>query len=292
MPTASPGVARDDFVREFRSAIDGPRSEIPNLIDVLVRLGLVFVQSDHYWLSAKGKRARGLSDDRSRRELSQLLIQQGFLHDQVRQLIEASTIQGDGRAHSSVRLLQQSAPQLLGILREWPGVVGPSFVSIPSDMFDLIGAPWSLVPPTGGEIGAREMIGRRAESYSYQFLRLSSSQQSTIIWVSLDDQQLGYDIEDRSTQGISRIEVKGSQSQEVRFVLSANEHKVAHQHPESYAVHFWGEINPHRDPNVEYDDLVQKGFPCVFQDLAAHLCDRRLEATPISYQVTVRRPST
>ena len=36
---------------------------------------------------------------------------------------------------------------------------------------------------------------------------------------------------------------------------------MAHQDPGSYAVHFWGEINPHRDPNAEYNDLVQKGFP-------------------------------
>ena len=77
-----------------------------------------------------------------------------------------------------------------------------------------------------------------------------------------------------------RVEVKGSQGKDVRFLPTANEHDVAYQDHRSNEIHFWGEINLNRRPDVEFDKLRERGFPVRFQDLAAHLADDSLRALP------------
>ncbi len=118
-------------------------------------------------------------------------------------------------------------------------------------------------------------------------LRLESQNPSSVLWVARDDETLGYDIEDRSTDDVQRIEVKASRQSEVRFFLSAREHTVAHRVPKSYGVHFWGDIDLSRDPMSEFSLLRERGFPLIFDDLAAHLADNRLEAVPTKYLVTL-----
>ena len=285
MPSRPPGIAGSQLAKILRPQIDSLAAEIPPLVQVLALVGMLHVDSDRYYLSRKGRRVAGLSEARCRIELAELLIKSGLMHDQVRQIIEASTIDREGMACSRVGQLQHSAPQLLGLLRAWPEIVGPSFVRIPPDLFALIDAPWSLVPTPNEREDIREAVGFRAEAYSFHLLRLESKFPSSIAWVSRDDQGLGYDIEDRSGGAVHRVEVKGSQGEEVRFLLTANEHSVAHQDPRSYEVHFWGEINLNRSPDVEFSTLRDRGFPLRFEDLAAHLADRRLEATPTRYLV-------
>ena len=287
MRTRSPGTMRTQLVRELRESVDGPRGEIPELVAVLAHLGLLHVSADRFQLSQRGRRIATMSKERRRRELGALIIQAGFLHDQVRQLIEASAIDEDGSGSSELRILRQAAPQLLGILRAWPGVVGPSFVVVPSDLFATIDGPWSLIPfPQPGD-AVSKVVGSRGEAYSVHLLRLDSRNPSAVVWVARDDEALGYDIEDRSTSDVQRIEVKASQRREVRFFLSAHEHTVAHKEPKSYGVHFWGEIDLSRDPRTEFDLLRERGFPLVFDDLAAHLADNRLQAVPTKYRVTL-----
>ena len=287
LPPRSPGIAGIHLAKTLRPQLDGPREEIPHLVHVLARLGLLHVESDSYQLSMKGRRVVTLAADRARRELAELIIQSGFLHDQVRQLIEASTMDDDGLAQSRVGRLRHSAPQLLGLLRAWPGVVGPSFVRIPHELFAAIDTPWGLVPLPSLEDGTSKSVGSRAEAYSFHFIRLGSERPSAVAWVARDDEGLGYDIEDRSTGETHRVEVKGSQRREVRFFLSAHEHQVAHHDPSNYDIHFWGEINLNRDPNSEFSMLRERGFPRIFEDLAAHLADQRLAAVPTKYRVTL-----
>ena len=291
MPRQFPGFSRPRLQEELRQSVDGPRHEIPDLIDVLVRLGLLHVQSDSFHLSSKGQRALSMSPDRGRRDLAELIIQSGFLHDQVRQLIEATTLDEDGLARCKTRRARSSAPQLLGLLQAWPGIVGPSLVEIPPRLYALIDTPWSLVPAQPRQEETKRAVGWRAEAYSFHFLRLQSEKPSAIVWVANDDDGLGYDIENHSEGDLERIEVKGSQRPEVRFYLSEHEHQVAHQDPSSYAIHFWGEINLSRNPNVEFAILREQGFPLVFPDLPAHLADCRLKAEPTKYRVTLGNPA-
>ena len=286
LPQRPPGIPDSQLVKTLRPQTDSPPEDIPLLVHVLARLGLLHVDTDRYYLSRKGRRAVTLSEDRALKELAELLIQSGLMHDQVRQVIEASTIDNEGMARSRVRQLRHAAPQLLGLFRAWPGIVGPSFVRIPSDLFAVIDTPWSLVPSQGDKESNREEIGHRAEAYSFHLLRLKSQRPNSVVWASRDDQGLGYDIEDRSGGEVHRVEVKGSQSADVRFYLSANEHEVAHQDPSSYEIHFWGGISLNRNPNVEFTMLRERGFPLRFEDLAAHLADDRLRAKPTVYLVT------
>lgn len=286
LPARPPGINCNLLAKTLRPQIDSPPGEIPQLVHVLARLNLAYVDSGRYQLSRKGRQVAGLSEARARIEIAQLLIQSGFMHDQVRQVIEASTLDHDGIAHSSVGQLRHSAPQLLGLLQAWPDIVGPSFVRIPSDLFAVIDAPWSLVPSPSEKDGAREAVGFRAEAYSFSLLRLESKSPNSVVWVSRDDDGLGYDIEDSSTGQARRIEVKGSQNKDVRFLLTAHEHDVAHEDPSSYEVHFWGEINLNLGMDVEFKSLRDRGFPLRFRDLAAHLADDRLHATPTRYLVT------
>ena len=285
LPSRPPGIAGSQLAKTLRPQIDSPPAEIPRLVHILAMLGLLHVDSDRYYLSRKGRRAATLSEARCRIELAELLIQSGLMHDQVRQVIEASTLDREGMARSRVGQLQHSAPQLLGLLRAWPEIVGPSFVRIPSDLFASIDAPWSLVPIPSAREDIKEAVGHRAEAYSFHLLRLESKFPSSIVWVSRDDQGLGYDIEDRSAGMVHRVEVKGSQGKEVRFLVTAHEHNVAHQNPSGYEVHFWGEINLNRSPDHEFSTLRERGFPLRFEDLAAHLADHRLQATPTRYLV-------
>lgn len=286
LPSRPPGINDNQLTRTLRPQIDSPSREIPQLVRVLTRLGLVHVDSNRFYLSRNGRRAATLSEARARIELAELLIQSGLMHEQVRQVIEASTIDHGGMACSRVGQMRRSAPQLLGILRAWPDIVGPSFVRIPSDLFAVIDAPWSLVPsPSKGEDN-REAVGHRAEAYSFYFLRHESKRSNSVIWVSRDDQGLGYDIEDSSTGQVHRVEVKGSQGKDLRFFLSGHEHEVAHQDPSSYEIHFWGEINLNRSPSIEFAILRDRGFPLRFENLAAHLADQRLKAKPTKFLVT------
>ena len=287
LPARSPGIASNRLSVELRPYLDGPREEIPRLIHVLSQLGLLNFDSDYYSLSSRGRRARTLSADRAQRELAELLIQTGFLHDQVRQLVEASSVGQDGVAQSTVAHLRRAAPQLLGLLRVWPNVVGLSIVHIPPQLFALIDTPWSLLPPPVPDEGKLVAVGHRAEAYSFHLLRRESNQPPSVVWVARDDQTLGYDIEDRSAEEVHRVEVKGSRGSAVRFYMSAHEHDVAHQDPSNYAVHFWGEIDLNRIPQMEFNILRQQGFPLRFENLASHLDDRRLEAVPTNYRVTL-----
>ena len=287
LPSRPPGISGNQLAKTLRPQIDSPPAEIPQLVDVLAKLGLLHVDSDRYYLSRKGRRAATLSEARARIELAELLIQSGFMHEQVRQIIETSTVDHDGTAWSRIGQLRHSAPQLLGLLQAWPDIVGPSFVRIPPDLLAVLDAPWSLVPSTGATESYTEAVGNRAEAYSFYLLRHESEHPTSVVWVSRDDQGLGYDIEDSSTGQVHRVEVKGSQGKDVRFLLSAHEFDVAHHDPSSYAVHFWGDIDLNRSPDAEFNMLRERGFPLRFEDLAAHLADDRLKALPTRYLVTI-----
>lgn len=284
LPSKSPGIGRHTFLLELRAEVDGPRDEHAALLWLLDQLGLLHKHESNLWLSKEGQRAKSLNSENGRRELAQALLTGGHLHTQVRRLIEACTVDDDGNAHARVSTLRHAAPQVLGLLRAWPGAVGASTVVIPSALYANLETPWSLIPLPTPDDGAKKAIGSRGEAYSYHFLR-QGPMPSAISWVALDDDALGYDIEDRS-RGLVRVEVKASQRDVIRFILTENEHKVAHSDPNTYVVHFWGHINLRRPPDAEYSALRKLGYPIVFQDLAAHLNDGRLVAVPTRYRVT------
>lgn len=285
LPDSTPGVDRETCLDALRSSVGGPRVELPEHLQLLREVGLVFEEEERYRRTAEGRRLASMGFANARRHLASTVIQSGLMYDQVRRLIEASTIRTDGSAFVRLGHLRRVAPQLAGLLAAWEGVVGQSLVDVPADLFAEMDTPWSLIPLPRVDDGRRKAVGSRAEAYSFHFLRLNGAMPPMLTWVALDDDSLGYAIEDRSTGTVRRVEVKGSEQPPVRFFLSENEHHVAYTDPSSYAVHFWGEINLNRNPRDEFELLRRKGFPLVFADLSSHLSDGRLQATATKFRV-------
>jgi hypothetical protein len=161
---------------------------------------------------------------------------------------------------------------------------------VPLPIVRELSSAWALLPPENpGDSNAdvlRKNIGNRGELYSYQLERLGAQSASDIFWVARDDERLGYDIEDRSNALRRRIEVKASGDTVVRFFLSDNEWRKAHETPHLYEIHFWGGIDLGKDPAEEFQQLRSKGYPQVFVDLPDLLSKGNLESTPVKWRIS------
>ena len=215
-----------------------------------------------------------------------MLIRRGWLHDQIRQFLTVATKDATTLI-CDTELAREVSPQLVGVLQIWPSVVSEVRVVVSGELLVEIDSPWSLIPSvTPAAEDARMTLGKRGEAYSFQLLRHNASQPEDVLWVAADDETLGHDIEDRSSGRLERVEVKASVGTPVRFYLSPNEYRQAHEHGSEYTVHFWGGINLHLDPAKEFKQLRDRGYPRVFPDLAGHLSDGRLIGEPCDWLVT------
>jgi hypothetical protein len=101
-----------------------------------------------------------------------------------------------------------------------------------------------------------------AESKVYHTLRTRIGEQGTVVWGSGNgcrananssgDESLGYDIRYTDINGkIHYVEVKGSTSENIEFILTKNELEFAEQNPEDYEV--WYVRVTNRLPCVPYE---------------------------------------
>ncbi len=281
----APGFAQANAAQVLWPTCGGPRSEIADLLDVLTRSGLAQLQAKRVYRTRQGERITQMNADRSRQELAMMLIRRGWLHDQIRQFLTVAT-KAATTLVCDTALAREVSPQLVGVLQAWPSVVSDTQVAVSGDLLVEIDSPWSLLPSlTPAAADARMTIGKRGEAYSFQLLRHNAPHPKDVLWVAADDETLGHDIEDRSCGGLERVEVKASVSTSVRFYLSPNEYRKAHEHGSEYTVHFWGGINLHLDPAKEFKQLCDSGYPRVFSDLAGHLSDGRLIGEPCDWLV-------
>ena len=282
----APGFAQANAAHVLWPTCGGPRNEIADLLDVLIRSGLAQLQAKRVYRTRQGERIIQMNADRSRQEIAMMLIRRGWLHDQIRQFLTVAT-KDSSTLICDTGLAREVSPQLVGVLQIWPTVVSEVRVVVSGELLVEIDSPWSLIPSvaTAAE-DARMAIGKRGEAYSFQLLRHNASQPEDVLWVAADDETLGHDIEDRSSGRLERVEVKASVGTPVRFYLSPNEYRQAHEHGSDYTVHFWGGINLHLDPAREFKQLRDRGYPRVFPDLAGHLIDRRLIGEPCDWLVT------
>ena len=282
----APGFAQANATQVLWPACGGPRNEIADLLDVLTRSGLAQLQAKRVYRTRQGERIVQMNADRSRQELAMLLIRRGWLHDQIRQFLTVATRDATTLV-CNTKLAREVSPQLVGILQIWPSLVSEVRVVVNGELLVEIDSPWSLIPSvTLAAEDARMTIGKRGEAYSFQFLRHNASRPEDVLWVAADDETLGHDIEDRSSGRLERVEIKASVGTPVRFHLSPNEYRQAHEHGSEYIVHFWGGINLHLDPAKEFKQLRDKGYPRVFPDLAGHLSEGRLIGEPCDWLVT------
>ena len=208
------------------------------------------------------------------------------MHDQIRALLTAATLEANELV-CPIQVATAVAPQLTGLLRIWPGAVSDTAVRLVGSVLAEVDSPWSLIPsvvPSSDD--ARTAVGKRGEAYSFQFLRGNHDDRSLVLWVAADDETLGYDLESVSGDDRNRIEVKASRDTVVRFILTPNEYRRAHDHGPDYTIHFWGGINLHMDPAHEFAQLLERGYPLVYDNPAQLLADGVLVAEPGEWLVT------
>jgi hypothetical protein len=267
----------------------GPIDEITALIDVLIGAELIVKEHATLRLTRAGqailakRRAEGL------RPLGLALLRAGYFHDQARVLLDMGSGDIDGNLSCPTRAARQLCPQLVGILQFWPDVAVAKHIEIPTHLVRELETVWALLPPPSPDESTndaiRKSIGNRGELYSYQLERLNAVNQSEIAWVSRDDSNLGYDIEDRSANPRRRIEVKASGDTPVRFLLSDNEWQKAHEDPGTYEIHFWGGIDLNVNPADEYTQLRSRGYPLIFTDLPGLLLAGEFSAQPTKWRL-------
>lgn len=291
LPSRPPGLTDTDCKLRLWRTCGGPMDDVPTMIAVLTHAELVTRDTTAIRLTPAGRRIAAQQRAQGTQPLALALIRAGLLHDQAHRLI--ANFSADPSLGLTCRLAEARpiAPQLLGLLQQWPTVrtTGAS-ITIPADLVAELTAGWALLPPPDPDDAnlaiRRKSIGNRAELYSWQLERLNAAEPSDIAWVALDDDTLGYDLEDRASTPHRRIEVKGSGGRLTRFFLSDNEWRKAQQRPATYEVHFWGGIDLTRPTAEEYHALREDGYPLVFVDLPTLISSGILETVPDRWKVT------
>lgn len=293
LPPRLPGIPSDQArLRVWRSC-GGPIDEVPLLLDVLVGAELAIRDRGQVRLSRGGQRVVAQRGSQGQRPLVLALLRAGYFQDQARTLLELGRSHADGTLTCASGQARRACPQLVGALRHWPDVTIARLLSLPAHLVQELEAVWALLPALSPDEAAleaaRKSIGNRGELYSYQLERLNAEVPSNIVWVARDDDNLGYDIEDRSVEPRRRIEVKASGEMTIRFFLSDNEWRKAHEDPEHYEIHFWGGVDASVTPAEEFTRLRARGYPMVLRNLPELLRGGQLAAS--SYKWRIVQPS-
>lgn len=281
------GVPSERIEKVGWRACGGPLNEVSGLILALRQADLISVGST-VRLTKAGRTVTTQDHQHGGTLLARALIRAGVFASQLRRLTELSSVDSESRDLICLRQLAvENSPQLVGLLRRFPGVSFEDRLRVPASLRKELAEIWALLPATSSpEYDPRKDIGNRGELYSYYFEQVQAEDSSTVRWVAQDDEGLGYDIENISSTPHRRIEVKASSSSEIRFFLSANEWNTAHHYAEYYEVHFWGGINLNRDVKEEYTQLRATGYPIIYQNIAEKLIVDVLDAVPTQYLVT------
>jgi hypothetical protein len=289
VPAHGPGLPGDAVPLTIWRACGGPIDEIPHLVEVLVGAELLVQGPTHLRLHRTGQRVLGRRPVEGIRPLGLALLRAGYFHDQARRLLDLGVTDDDGSLTCPLREARRACPQLVGLLEHWTEVVGTRTLQVPAGLMVELQAVWALLPPPAGDgtdDSIRKSIGDRGELYTYQLERLEAVVSSDIVWVARDDPNLGYDVEDRSTEPRRRIEVKASGDTTVRFFLSDNEWRKSHDGTPGYEIQFWGGVDLAAQPAEEFARLRANGYPLVFTDLPDLIDAGQLEAVPTKWRIT------
>lgn len=250
--------------------------------------------------TADGMVARSRLGDRVRREmrrggshaLATAIIRSGMMAGQVRAIRLVLRRNGDGY-ECGRHAAQSAAPQLFGLLARMPDVMIGGQILIGRESSLELDSIWNELTPASRvdweDIEKRrKAIGERAELYSMQLERSAQvGAFERIVWVSRDDDSLGYDIEIRG-RPTRHVEVKGSAGPEIVFLLSSNEYSVARRVQENYEIQFWGKINLRSDPRDDFDRLTAMGYPIRIHNPVSALANPPWSIEPSVYRVSRR----
>lgn len=259
------GVSIEDLYQLMQSRVGAVQQTMSLAVSCLITMRLI--------TNADGVLARSASGDRVRRQLRSegsyplaiAIIRSGLMASQIRAI--HGVLQRDDSGYvCSRRAAQVVAPQLIGLLARMPDVNFTGRLVMGRDSALELDSMWNELAPSSRTDWEdiekrRKAVGERAELYSMQLERSAHvGGRERVVWVSRDDDSLGYDIEVRD-QPTRHVEVKGSAGRDVQFLLSANEYRVAQHHGHEYEIQFWGGINLRSDPREDYEKLTGAGFP-------------------------------
>ncbi|MFI0370390.1 DUF3883 domain-containing protein [Actinomadura sp. 1N219] len=284
------GVEANSALTLLQARVGVARRPNQNLLTCLLRLNLVTDIEGMIGRSPRGDRLRRNLRNYGHHAVVPVIMQSGFMADQIRTL--RATLRRDSDGYRCGRAVAQSAaPQLVGLLSRMPDVTVAGQLLIGPETGLELDSVWNELPPDSRSAWEhiekrRKAIGDRAEQYSVQLERSAHvGAIGQITWVSRDDDSFGYDIE-VSAATTRRIEVKGSAGRDIQFFLSANEYRVALRHGSSYEIHFWGEIDLRRDPRDDYERLRAAGYPIRVIDPTVVLATSPWTIEPAQYRVT------
>lgn len=287
------GVPSDGLRLLMRSRIASSQQSVSMVVSCLIVMRLV--------TNVDGVLARSTLGDRIRKQvrndgsypLAITIIRSGLMASQIR-TIRRVLRHSDAGYICSRTAAQSVAPQLLGLLARMPDVrIGGQVVIGRASGLEL-DSMWNELTPQSRvdwqEIEKRRMaIGERAEIYSMQLERSAQvGAWERVIWVSRDDDSLGYDIEIRN-HPTRHVEVKGSAGPDVQFWLSSNEYRVADRHKDAYEIHFWGGIDLSADPQEDFERLRTMGYPVMIPNPVVTLSYSPWLIEPSQYRVLRRQ---
>lgn len=293
IPGQAPGLPLDQAKRAVWEQCGGPFDETSDLLDLLRELSLISEAADAFVRTRVGNRVAKAVGRGDATEFGVLLVRAGFFHDQARALIEQATVHPDGSLTCPVRRFTSAAPQLLGILRMWDTVTGKATVTIPKELVAELDTVWALLPPipeVPEVLTERKAVGDRAEMYTVQFERSRSVNPARIAWVARDSDLLGWDVEDRNSDPIRCIEVKGRRDGKQSFYISENEWRKVRELGRAYHFHFWGNIDLSRSPALEYAALRASGYPIIIEDFEVLVGRGDWVMTPVRWRAERPRP--
>jgi hypothetical protein len=276
-------------VRAAWKSCGGPLDDVPQLFHLLIAAELLTVRNGRLRTTRSGQQVATQDHQQGGRLLALALIRAGLFANQARNLTEvAAADSNSGNLVCRRARAVAAAPQLVGLLRRFPGVTLTDTLVVPQEVAAELADLWR-VPRRPRRDDLRKEVGDRGELYSYRHVQMQAANPSKVRWVALDDDTLGYDIEDVGTCPRRCIEVKASTGTAVRFLLSVNEWKVAHQQGANYEVHFWGGVNLAHDARDDYERLRKAGFPIVYRDLPTLLSVGTLNAAAAQYVVVATK---
>lgn len=293
VPSSAGAMHRDAAIRLVWSHCGGPYDEISVLLQLLDAIGLISFQDAVVKRSRAGDQIAKSIKAGDLRPLGMTLIRVGYFHDQARILIETGRTDTAGNLLCRSKVARAGAPQLIGILQWWDGVRVLPEVVVPKHLVAELNTVWALLPPetrTPSWAVERKAVGNRAEMYSVQREKTRVADPTQIFWVAQDSDDLGWDIEDRSTEPRRCIEVKGRRDHEVVFFLSDNERAKAKDSCINWEVHFWGGIDLSRNPAVEYAHLVASGYPLIIENLEREIDESKWDVRAVQWKVVRKLP--
>lgn len=259
---------------------------IEDLLEFLASCGLLERAGSVWSLSVNGRNVVEALAQADWGPYVASLAGSGFFEDELVRIIEAAEEMGDALRLPLVTVLRL-AP-LAGRLLSWdPKHRQADELVLPIQTLEemLLTSAMEQAGDIPDWVVDQNTVGWRAELYSLRLER-SIHGAKRVLHVSRDiGDGFGYDIETSAVKPPRLIEVKGSRSSRVSFVITRKELEVARRHPQDYEIQFWGEIDLSRPPMDEFVVLRKRRYPLVIHDPLATVETDGWTMEPRSWQI-------